>query len=529
MEIIAPNPVADPASAPFTRGTVANYWDRSGVLQQVGPDVLRVTYDPTDLSAAPYPLIEPGNTNLFTGSDSLNGAGWGSNGGALQDANVTDPRGGANASRWNLTAYGHGRYFIMTGQVVGSIFTFSVYYRYVAGGGRIWLNVENAGNAYFDAASCTLVSSDGNATAQVAKGVNGWNRLTVSITVLSASFATAVYAADASPLTIDVYGAQFEPGYAATSYITSGTAPGFRVADVLAPGVYGLIASNVIESDTADAPLWDAGTAYAIATRVRRPNHRVYRALQASTGKTPEQFATSDATAIWQDVGPTQRWAPFDGNISTTTSAPEEVYYVLRPGAVTTAVGVFGMDSSDIRTSVVDAAGVPVYQRTKNLRIKTSRSMSDYLFKPIVRRPDEVFDDLPPFKNGLICITARKPGSVAKIGDLVIGRLENAGTMQWKPEIRTLRRSTITDDGFGNLTFNKKRSSKLITCDVRIENERVDDVVRLLDNYTDEPCVIIGDTHWTSLICLGYIQDFRLTLDGPAGSLYNAQIQGFAQ
>jgi hypothetical protein len=43
-----------------TRTTSAPYYDRNGVQQMAPPNTLRVTYDPTDLSKAPYALLDAG-------------------------------------------------------------------------------------------------------------------------------------------------------------------------------------------------------------------------------------------------------------------------------------------------------------------------------------------------------------------------------------------------------------------------------------------------------------------------------------
>lgn len=294
----------------------------------------------------------------------------------------------------------------------------------------------------------------------------------------------------------------------------------------------GVLWTNVVESDAIDGALYAASAAYTPGMLVRRPNHRRYRALQASTGKTPEEN-TGGTTPAWQDIGPTGPYGAFDGNYSTVAAAAEVVYFLVRPGAVATAASILGQDGNDVRVSMIDLrSGAVVYRSTKNLRIKNSRSITDYMFKPIVRRRDEVFDDLPPFKNCVILVTVTKPGSTAKISDIVIGRMEQIGETQWQPEIRTLRRNIINDNGFGDLTFVKRRSSKLITADVCIPLAAVDNVVRLLDENTAQPCVIIGDSRWTSLIVFGFVQDFRLVLDAPdddLGALYNIQIQGFAQ
>jgi hypothetical protein len=43
-----------------TRATSAPYYDRNGALQMAPPNTLRVTYDPADLSRAPYALLDAG-------------------------------------------------------------------------------------------------------------------------------------------------------------------------------------------------------------------------------------------------------------------------------------------------------------------------------------------------------------------------------------------------------------------------------------------------------------------------------------
>jgi hypothetical protein len=331
-------------------------------------------------------------------------------------------------------------------------------------------------------------------------------------------------------MTVDFYGFQVEAGSVASSYVPTTSAPVTRDADVLTAS-NGLLWSNVVESDALDGALWNSATAYTVGQVVRRPNHRRYSALKASTNAIPENTATGDAAATWQDIGPTQRFAVFDQKYSTVATNPEVVQYLVKPGTISQAVAALGLDGSDVRVSVVDGnTGALVYQRTNSLRVKNCRSIVEYLTKPISRRADDVFDDLPPFKNALILLTVTKPGSVAKLSDVIVGRVEYAGEMQWKPEIRTLRRSVIKDDGFGNLTFTKRRSSKLISADVTVDSNLVDDTVRVLNGYTDQPCVIIGDKRWTALIILGYVKDFRLVLEyeGQAGAIYNAQIEGFA-
>lgn len=57
MDIIEPVILGD---VTCTRAAPATYYDRNGVLQTAPPNTLRVTYDPADLSKAPYALLDAG-------------------------------------------------------------------------------------------------------------------------------------------------------------------------------------------------------------------------------------------------------------------------------------------------------------------------------------------------------------------------------------------------------------------------------------------------------------------------------------
>jgi hypothetical protein len=71
-----------------------------------------------------------------------------------------------------------------------------------------------------------------------------------------------------------------------------------------------IAAGTTIAEPAAGETLWVSGGTYALGDkRIRVETHRVYEAVQASTGRTiaPELDGT-----YWKDMGPTLRWAPFD-------------------------------------------------------------------------------------------------------------------------------------------------------------------------------------------------------------------------
>jgi hypothetical protein len=90
-----------------------------------------------------------------------------------------------------------------------------------------------------------------------------------------------------------------------------------------------MLSSSVPETDY---PAWASGTTYALGARVIRTNvHRVFERLVAGAGTVAPELDTT-SPPIWMDVGPTNRWAPFDDVVGTLASGPSPLKYVLSVG-----------------------------------------------------------------------------------------------------------------------------------------------------------------------------------------------------
>lgn len=100
MQVITPNAVT-PGS--FSRASVANYWNSSGVLTSAAVDQIRIGYNPLDLTSPPAVVIEAAATNLLLNSASL----------ATQSVIVT-------TQAYTLSFYGTG-VITLSGSAVGVI------------------------------------------------------------------------------------------------------------------------------------------------------------------------------------------------------------------------------------------------------------------------------------------------------------------------------------------------------------------------------------------------------------------------
>lgn len=100
MKVIIPIKVSD---GTFSRASTGTYWSKTGVLSTAANDVLRITYDPSDLTKPPRALIEVAATNIVLNSDTP----------VTQSVTVT-------ASVYAISFYGTGT-VTLSGAIVGSV------------------------------------------------------------------------------------------------------------------------------------------------------------------------------------------------------------------------------------------------------------------------------------------------------------------------------------------------------------------------------------------------------------------------
>jgi hypothetical protein len=146
--------------------------------------------------------------------------------------------------------------------------------------------------------------------------------------------------------------------------------------------------------------------------------HRVYEAVQASTGRTiaPELDGT-----YWKDMGPTLRWAPFDQYINTPATATTTLTYVLKPGFCN-CVALYGIDAGTVSVTVkAGTGGSTLYTESRPVS-ESNATWYGYYFLPWVKRDRMVFSNLPIHHDAEITITLTAAVGVSvAIGVIVVG------------------------------------------------------------------------------------------------------------
>lgn len=229
-------------------------------------------------------------------------------------------------------------------------------------------------------------------------------------------------------------------------------------------------------------------------------------------------------TPFWIEIGATNKWAMFDSSSTTQTSQAEQIVVTLRPGRAS-ALALINLNASTARV-VVASGGQVRYDKAVDLTIKNVGSLWQYFFEPIIRKTDVVLLDLPPYSDAEITVTINQPGSAAAIGALIPGMPREIGELQWAPEVRTKDYSRKTTDEFGNTVLKPGRTAKLLSCELQLDNDLVDETCRLLGTYNGLALVWVGTEQFTSTIVYGFFSDFKAVIQDPAGSRCNLEIEG---
>lgn len=281
-----------------------------------------------------------------------------------------------------------------------------------------------------------------------------------------------------------------------------------------------LVSSTAVETYSA----WNIGTAYALDARViRTTTNRIYQCIQGpSTGNTPET-----SPLWWVDIGPTNQWAMFDGEVSTQTAATSTLTVVIKPG-LCNSLALFGLEGTTLTVTVRDAlAGNVVYTYTKSLDGTILADWYQYFFEPFVQLSEVVLTDLPPYGDAHITVTVTS-GSTAKCGILVVGTVYQLGLSLSSPTAGIVDYSRKDTSALGVTTFVRRAFSKRMSMSLYLENQQLNKVRSILTDLRATPCVWAATEKpgYEMLTLYGFYRDFSIAVEYSDGSLCNLEIEG---
>lgn len=185
-----------------------------------------------------------------------------------------------------------------------------------------------------------------------------------------------------------------------------------------------------VDATTLDA--WSALGIYSVSDQVYDlvDGLKIGFTRTAGGGTNPrpsEDVGTNDEGqgTVWRYDGPTQRSAPFDNVIGTSTSQADQIYFKLAPGLVDT-IWLLDMAGSNVNVRMTNAA-VEIYNRDIPLSAAVILSWGDYFYAPFLRRKNVVLSDIPQgYPGAEVEVTLTGSGTVS-IGVIGMGQRNYIG------------------------------------------------------------------------------------------------------
>lgn len=282
-----------------------------------------------------------------------------------------------------------------------------------------------------------------------------------------------------------------------------------------------LTSSSVAENDYG---VWSSSTTYALNAFCISPiTHRIYQSLVAgNVGHDPTDLKNQSGSApYWLDYGPTNRWAMFDGEVSTPTVAVSPLTVVLRAGIVTD-VYFAGVEATTARVIVRDAPGGNViFDQTTTMEASAPADYYEYFFDPFKPLTDLLVSGIDPYGNAEVTVELADPSGTVKCGMMAVGSVKMLAATQYGLKAKPKAYSYIKTDDFGNTKIVRRKKSTDMTASAWLKRSEAPQVLSTLQGLLDVPAVWITP----DVRCFG-LGSGEISYDHPQDCQLSVTVQG---
>jgi hypothetical protein len=283
-----------------------------------------------------------------------------------------------------------------------------------------------------------------------------------------------------------------------------------------------ILSTNVVEAYAA----WSAATTYSKDQKVDYGEGYYNSLVNSNLNNIPDVVGST----FWEYIGPDNKHAMFDGQVSTaTTKATSPMIVTIAPGIVN-SLAMIDLVGTSVTITMTEGAGPTVYTKTIGLDGSIVFDWFTYFFNPFVQLAEVVLTDLPPYATGRITMTLSGGGAVA-IGELLVGIVYALGDegMEQGATVGIIDYSRKdTDNNTGVTTFTRRAFSKRMSGQFLLNNGQLNAVQRILADIRAVPSVFIGSESldYSPLIVYGFYRDFSIDIAYPTKSFCRIEVEG---
>lgn len=165
----------------------------------------------------------------------------------------------------------------------------------------------------------------------------------------------------------------------------------------------------------------------------------------------------TDAGLWWVDVGPSNKWAMFDLDRSTGTTAATSIKVVITPGQRIDSMALVGLVAEQVRVQMTSGAST-IYDETFDPRTRVVTTWYEHLTMPFSYLNVLALFDLPSVGDCVLTVTISRAVGDVTCGGLIIGRQVYLGATLYGAENDATNYSKIERDEDGNASLTRKRS-----------------------------------------------------------------------
>ena len=293
---------------------------------------------------------------------------------------------------------------------------------------------------------------------------------------------------------------------------------------------------------------WASGTTYNLddVVIVDADKKKYKCAAATSAGDVPK-----DSPTIWIATS-MNKYAMIDDYTNSQSQNVDSIDCTFSATNIDT-IAFFNVDASELYVKIEDSSGVILYETTTSMTYDDLQGFGDYLFSEqelrdaltgnvsssnlalIVASMSE--GDLvnrmtlspPIYYDTTITVSIRKPGGIAKCGNMIIGRKRDLGVTLWGVSVANRSTAKKTRDPvWGTVNLIKGDPYKIIDVPVVLKTPLTDIVQGRLEKIDAMPILFLADDQETvkyqSLNVFGFYNDFEVPIN-PVKTTYTLRVE----
>lgn len=289
-----------------------------------------------------------------------------------------------------------------------------------------------------------------------------------------------------------------------------------------------LLSSTVAEPAMGEFE-WISGQPYLAGKEVIRSTlHKKYVALVDIHNST---LPPEDDFENWQENGATLRYAMFDYDRNTASTASQNLTVVIAPRSRVNSIACFGLTGEKLKVTVRDGEmGSVIFTKEIELKRRIVNSWYTYFFAEFVQKNAAIIYNIPNSLSAHITLEFTGPGIIS-VAAVVLGNAVDIGSVEMGAESDILDFSTVDRDPFGNALLVPKKNIPRLNARIFTPRASLPQVIALRRENTARPLAFIGvddelDPIFEAVSMIGIFKRMPIVVEYKDHVLINLEAEG---